>query len=216
MFLRRSANITLVVLLLGSGAGIATAAASSATLTSAEYYQLTAARDRLKSVNIKTPQGLNTAVLDCEEIQEQTQLLTEERADCAAQLRMSGFTAAMAAAGARCAAFKTVAARLNCLLPVYRRLYAQTAIFYHAESKIRQIAAARGLPGRCTNVLADPQRVVSLERRMLHAIGVIISTVKAGRLYPFEEASGKALTVIAEVAAGQQANKGQLSLCPHR
>lgn len=214
--MRRLVNIALVALLLGFSAGTATATGTRGALTSTEYYQLTSAHDRLKSVNVKTAQGLRTAVLDCEEIQEQTPLLTQERSDCAAQLRMSGFTAAMASSEAKCAPIKTVAGRLKCLLPVYRQLYTQTAIFYHAESKIRQIAAARGLPGPCTDVLADPQHVVSLEKRMLHAVGVIISTVKAGKLYPFEEASGKALTVIAEVASGQQANKGKLSLCPHR
>lgn len=214
--MRRSIAIISIALLAGSGAGIATAAASGGTLTSTEYYQLTAARARLKSVNVKTPQGLSTAILDCEEIQERTPLLTQERSDCAAQLRMSAFTAEMQAAAATCAATKSVAARLRCLLPVYKRLYGQTAIFYHSEARIRRIAAARGLPGRCTNVLADPARVVSAEKRMLAAIGVIIRTARAGKLYPFEEASGKALTVIAQVAAGQQANKGQLSRCPHR
>lgn len=214
--MRRLAAIISIALLAGSSAGIATAATSGGTLTSNEYYQLNAARNRLKAVNVKTPQGLSTAILDCEEIQEQTSLLTEERSDCVAQLRIGGFTAEMQAAEGTCAALKSVAARLKCLLPVYERLYAQTAIFYHSELQIRRIGTARGLPARCTNLLADPPRVVSSEKRMLEAIGLIIRTAKAGKVYPFEEASGKALTVIAQVAAGQQANKGKLSLCPHQ
>lgn len=214
--MRRLAAVICIALLAGFSAGIATAATSGGTLTSTEYYQLSAARTRLKSVNVKTPQGLNTAILDCEEIQEQTPLLTEERADCAAQLRIGGSTAAMQAAEPVCAVRKSVAARLRCLLPVYKRLYTQSAIFYHSELKIRQIAIARGLPSRCTNLLADTPHVVALEKQMVATIGLLIRTVEAGKLFPFEEASGKALTAISEVAAGQQANKGQLSLCPHR
>lgn len=214
--MRRLGIIVSIALLAGSSAGIATAATSGGTLTSNEYYQLSSARARLKAVKLKTAKDFSTAILDCEEIQEQTQLLTEERADCVSQLRIGGFTGAMQSVAPTCAALKTVRARLSCLLPTYKKLYAQSSIFYHAESKIRQIAEARGLPSKCTNLLADTPHVVALEKRMVAAIGALIRTVKAGQLYPFEEASGRALTDISEVAAGQQANKGQLSLCPHQ
>jgi hypothetical protein len=195
-------------------AGIARA--SSGSLTSFEYSQLISTRDKLKSADLKTVKGVNAALWDCEQIHEVTPLLTQERSDCVSQLRIGSFDAAMQQAAKTCGVYPSVSARLRCLLPVYRAFYTQAAIFYHSESRIRQIATARGLPGRCTTLLADTPHVVSLEERMVQAIGRIIRTAEIGKLYPFEAASGKALTVISEVGAGQQANNAPLSVCPHQ
>jgi|SRR5579863_8968 len=211
--MRRIFAVTLIAVLALS-AGIASA--SSGSLTSFEYSQLISARDKLKSADLKTLKGVNTALWDCEQIQEVTELLTQERSDCISQLRIGTFDAAMQVAAKTCSVYPSASARLHCLLPVYQAFYTQAAIFYRSESRIREIATARGLPSRCTTLLADTPHVVSLEKPMVQAIGQIITAAKAGKVYPFEAASGRALTVAAEIASGQQANNAPVSVCPHQ
>lgn len=189
------------------------AASSNGSLTSAEYAQLTAARTKLKSVNLKTAHGFKTALWDCETIQEVSSLLTQERSDCIAQLQMGVFSAVMQAEGRSCIAYKAVARRLKCLMPYYRKLDAAVSRFYHAESSIHRIATSRGFTAACANLLADPPRVITEEKRMLDIVGSILTAMKTDKALSFEEYSGEFITAAAQIQAGQNANKGQLSIC---
>ena len=192
------------------------AASSEGSLTSMEYAQLTAARNELKSANLKTPAGLKGAIWDCETIQEVSQLLTEERADCIAQLEMADFSSVMPVAVKNCSVHKDVPGRLKCLMPNYERLYDVTSSFYRAESAIHRIATSRGLTAPCANLLSDPPKVIVEERGLLSTLGSILAAMKTGNVLSFEKYSGEFITAAAEVQEGQDVNSGPLSICRHQ
>jgi hypothetical protein len=213
--MRRLSLLAILGVTLALCTGVA-AAAGGGSLTAFEYQQLVSTRDKLKSDNLRTAKGLNAAIWACEQIQMATQLLTEERADCVSQLQMSKFGAVMKSYEADCVAYKSVAARLTCLLPPYEQFYGQVAQYYRAESTIHRIATARDLGEKCADLLSDTPYVISEEKRARDAIALIIAAAKAGQLLNFEAASGLAVTALADVAKGQTSNNDTPSLCPHQ
>lgn len=208
--MRRLILLLITGLVLALSAGVATAA-SGGSLTSFEYQQLVTARDRLKAVK-----SVSAAIWDCQQIQMQTQLLNAERSDCISQFQLVKVNGVMKSYEADCIAYRTAAARLRCLLPGYRQFYATVATFYHSESHIRQIAISRDLGEPCTDLLSDKPLVISEEKLAVEAIASIIRAAEAGNLLTFESESGKAITALADVAKGQQANDGPPSICRHQ
>jgi hypothetical protein len=205
----RLVPLTVVVALLTS-CGVATAAALGGSLTSFEYQQLVTTRDK-----VKTAKGVNAAIWDCEQIQMQTPLLTQERSDCISELRLLTFDSVMQSYEKDCSAYPSAAARLQCLLPPYEKLYETEATYYRAESRIHQIATTRGLGEACADLLSDTPIVISEEQLALAEIDEIISDAKAGEISGFETVSRKAVVVLQAITKGQQANNGPTSICPH-
>jgi hypothetical protein len=199
-----------VVVALLTSCGVGTAAALGGSLTSFEYQQLVVTRDKLK-----TAKGVNAAIWDCEQIQMQTPLLTEERSDCISGLQLLTFDSVMQSYEKDCSAYPSAAARLQCLLPPYEKFYKTDATYFQAESRIHQIAASRGLGEACADLLSDTPIVISEEQLALAEIGVIIRDAKGGDISGFEAVSRKAGMVLQAIAKGQQANNGPTSICPH-
>ncbi len=212
MVLRRRAlrALTLAVLTCAMVAGPA-AAAGGGRLSVIEYQQLSSARARVRSAK-----SLSAAIVDCQQIQMRSPLLTSERADCVSQVQLGGFGVQMRSYAARCVAERAVAARLRCLLPPYLRFSRTDASFDAAEATIHRIALARGLGERCANLLSDPPAVLARERAAQHAIESIIRAIRAANLLDFEAASGQAMTALVDVAKGQRTNRGSLAICPHQ
>lgn len=192
------------------------AASSKGFLTSAEYAQLVGARTRLQSANVKTVAGVKAALWACEEIQQVSPLLSEARADCIAQIEIAGFTPAMQITVKSCSGYPAATKRLSCMLPTYESFYTATSNFYHAETSIHRIASSRGFTAACTNLLSDSPAVLAEEKHMLNTVGSLIATMKAGNLLAFEKYSGELITAAAELQQGQNANSGNLSMCPHQ
>jgi len=189
---------------------VGTAAALGGELTTFEYQQLITARAKLK-----TAKGVSAAIWDCEQIQMQTPLLTDERADCVSQFQIENFANEIRSYAKDCQAYPSAAGRLNCLLPVYEQFYKAEETSYRAESQIHQIATSRGLGEACADLLSDTPVVISEEQLAVNEIGEIIRDIRAGNLSDFEAVSRKAAVVLDAVTKGQQANDGSPSICPH-
>jgi hypothetical protein len=211
--MRRISLLVLLCALLTPGVA---AASSEGSLTSVEYSQLQTARHRLRSVNTKTAKGLAAQIRDCKAIQEVSRLVTEERTDCIAQARIGDFSVVMQVAVKTCAVYTNLAGRLKCLMPNYKKFYAATSGFYHAESSIHRTASSRGFTAACVNLLSDPPRVITEEKRMLGDVASILVAMKAANPLAFEKYSGETIAAAAQVQAGQNADRGPLSTCAHQ
>lgn len=209
-------RISLLVLLCALLTPCVATASPKGSLTSVEYAQLQAAREKLKSVNTKTANGLAAQIRDCEAIQRVSRLMAEERSDCIAQARIGDFSIVMQVAVKTCAVYTDLAGRLRCLMPNYKKFYAATSSFYNAESSIHRTASSRGFTVACVNLLSDPPKVIAEEKRMLGDVASILVAMKAANPLAFEKYSGETITAAAEVQAGQNANTGPLSTCAHQ
>jgi hypothetical protein len=199
----------LAVALLACGA-IGTAAALAGELTTFEYQQLITTRDKLK-----TAKAVSAGIWDCEQIQMQTPLLTDERADCISQLQITKLPSMMQSYVKDCVAYPSATARIQCLLPVYEQFYKEEATGYRAESRIHQIATSRGLGEACADLLSDAPIIISDEQLAVSELAQIIRDIKAGDVSDFESVSKKAVVVLATITKGQQANNASTSICPH-
>jgi hypothetical protein len=189
---------------------VGTAAAVAGELTTFEYQQLIATRAKLK-----TAKGMSAAIWDCEQIQMQTPLLTAERSDCTSQFQIGNFANQIRSYAKDCVAYPSASARLNCLLPAYAQFDKAEETYYHAESKIHQIATSRGLGEACADLLSDTPVVISEEQLAVNEIGELIRDIRAGDVAGFESVSRKTAVVLDAVQKGQQTNDGSPSICPH-
>jgi hypothetical protein len=201
--------LAVAVALTASGA-VGTAAALAGELSTFEYQQLVATRDKIKSAK-----GINAAIWDCEQIQMQTPLLTDERSDCIAELQITKFPAVMRSYVKDCVAYPSATARLECFLPPYQQLYKQMQTYYHAESGIHRTATSRGLGEACADLLSDPPVVISEEQLATSELAEIIRDIETRNVSDFEAATHKAPAVFNAIGKGQQANSGSPSICPH-
>src|SRR4029077_14556243 len=82
--MRTTGLLALLTTVLAFSGGVAAAATTSGVLTSGEYYQLSTAQSRSKALKSTstTVKGLKATLWICEQVQELTPLLTEERASC--------------------------------------------------------------------------------------------------------------------------------------
>jgi hypothetical protein len=206
--MRKLSLLMIVGAVLALGSGIAAAATGS--LTTFEYQQLVYTRNKLK-----TASGINAAIFDCEQIQMQSKLLTDERSDCISQLRLEQSTGEMKAYAKDCLAYSSAVARLKCLLPPYEQLYKTYATYYRAESQIHALSIARGLGEPCADELSDTPVVISDEKVVLDAIGLIIRAAKTGNVAGFESSTRTVVAGSADISKGQQANTAPPSICPH-
>lgn len=206
--MRKLSLFTILAVILAVAGGAAAAATGS--LTTFEYQQLVAARAKLK-----TAKGINSAIFDCEQIQMQSRLLTEERSDCASGLELVNSNADLKSYLKDCSAYSSAAARLRCLLPPYQQFYKTYRTYYGAEAAIHQLAVARGLGEACADLLSDTPVVISDEKVVVGALATMIKAAKSGNPSVFQSESRLVVAASAQISKGQQANDGPLSICPH-
>jgi hypothetical protein len=209
----------LVGLVVGLSATSAAAAASTSggTLTTVEFQQMQSMLTGLAEAQTTTASEQRAAKATCNTVTNASSLLREERALCLGTVNTAITEDKLQTVEKRCATYKTVSKRFNCVRPDYARFDTAFAAYYKAELSAEKIARARGFGGKCVVVLSQSAKVVSATGRMAHALNQILAALRTENLISFESWSGKFITYAAVVQAGSRpATAGSLALCPHQ
>ena len=107
-------------------------------------------------------------------------------------------------------------ARLNCLIPSYRRVYSAAEGQYRADTKVIQITKARGFSSSCAGVLDSPPKQVAAERRVVRDVKQIIAALRTHNVTGLKEPAAHLIVDAAQETAAQITASSSLSLCPHQ
>jgi len=209
--------LALLATVLAISASVAGAATTKGVLTSAEYYQLSTAQSRERALTSPSTsvKRLKAALWICEQIQQLTPLLTEERASCVDQLEFSLAGLAIPPVAQACDRIASLAARLNCLVPSYRRVYAAAEGQYRADTRVIQITKARGFSSSCARVLDSPPKQVAAERRVARDVKQIITALRSHDAAALKAPAAHVIVDAAQETAAQITSPSSLALCPH-
>jgi hypothetical protein len=202
-------SIALLTCLIVCLIGAATAtAATSGTLTAAEYTQLASAEKALNSAA-----SSNAAGLVCKDTKNVSPLLAAWKTGCTDVVGYAIDGGKAQSAAKSCAKRASVAARMTCMLPGYKTFSLVAAAYYRADKNIDKIAAARGFSTTCVAVLGDPAKVVAAEGRLANDLKLLVTALRAKNAAAVQVAA----TVADKDQAQAQTNTTtSLSLCPHK
>lgn len=213
--MRTTRLLALLLAVLAFSAGVAGAATTSGVLTSSEYYQLSTAQSRTKALKFRstTAKSLKATLWICEQVQESTPLLTEERASCVdeAQFGLAGL--AIPPVAQACARIASLTARFNCLIPSYRRVYSAAEGQVRADTRVIQITTARRFSSSCARVLDSPPKQVAAERRVARDVKQIITALRTHDAAGLKEPAAHVIVDAAQESAAQITAPSSLALC---
>ncbi len=189
-------------------------AATTVTLSSAEYEQLTQIQSYASSSkSIKTLPGVEAALASCRRLDPVSGLVRAERNDCAAAFDWVATNVHIIARLKVCEHRNTVNGRFACLFPDYRNLSLAVRGLYRAEAAVNRVATNRGFSSACVEAVGNSPQAIAAEQRMSQDAARLVSAIRARNVLQVQKYGGlyDADTAESESAA----SKKPLSACPH-
>jgi hypothetical protein len=216
--MRKLSLITILGVMLALSSGIAAAATTGGSLTSAEYQQMQGVQTRLAATHVTNPLKLYKAMLwACEQTQIETPLLGAERSTCDDYALMNIFGLGIKPEVAACAArYRVADERLSCLGAIYARWDRSILGFYTSEVEALQIAAARQFSRPCITFLAGTSAELSYAGKLAAVTKKIVTVARQGDLTGFEADAGIFITDAARLQAAESHDNSKLAACPHQ
>lgn len=208
---RRLIVLTLISALLG-GSGYA-AAASHGVLTRTEFRQLQLAQRRIRSLVSSDARSTQQASAVCTHLRQVSRLIAAVRSGCLDLIRLGGDDNRLNARATRCGIDPgSERALLSCLVPAVRRYYADAESFYQAESRVDQLARARGFGTSCVAEIGDSPGNLAAESRLAQALRSAVGALQQQNADALQTLFNQLQTDIRSIRPG----RGSLALCPHR
>ena len=115
-----------------------------------------------------------------------------------------------------CERITSLTARLNCLIPSYRRAYSAAEGQYRADTRVIQITKARRFSSSCARVLDSPPKQVAAERRVARDVMQIITALRTHNAAGLKTSAARVIVDAAQETAAQITAPSSLALCPHQ
>ncbi len=189
-------------------------AATTVTLSSAEYQQLTQIQSYASSSkSIKTLSGVHAALASCRRLDPVSGLVRTERNDCAAAFDWVATNLHILARLKVCDRRTSVDGRFACLFPGYRDLSIAVRGLYRAEAAVARAATNRGFSNACVEALGNSPQAITDEQRMSQDAARLVSAIRARNVLQVQKYGGLYDADLAESESA--ASKQHLSVCPH-
>lgn len=205
-----------LLVLVAMAALVAAASASAQAvrpLSTAEYQQLRAAQDRIRSLENSDGQGFRRAMAICTRIHGVTRLVSTVRAGCLDLTALAGDDAKLNAQATKCGINPpSEAAILTCLVPAVQNYYRDADAFYAAESHVDRIARARGFSSRCVAVIGDSPANLAAEGRLATDLKQAVRALQKQNPQALQTLADQIHAAVQAIRPGPSS----LSLCPHR
>lgn len=178
--MRRLCGLALVVVLLATCAGAATAASPRSPhgkLTATEYSNLGRMITSVKAAAHATPTDWSAMRAACVATQTSSDLLVSIRKSCEADTRFLQLLFTFQLASATCG--RAMPHRLLCEVSLYDQLARDDRASYTADVAARAVASKRGFAGTCLAVISSSGRELALERQLTHATNTLAEDISA-------------------------------------
>lgn len=177
--MRRLCGLAVVVVLLATCAGSATAASprSHGKLTATEYSNLGRMITSVKAAAHATPTNWSAMRAACVATQTSSDLLVSIRKSCEADTRFLQLLFTFQSESATCG--RAMPHRLLCEVSLYDQLARDDRASYTADVAARGVASKRGFAGTCLAVISSSGRELALEKQLTHATNTLAEDISA-------------------------------------